>query len=99
MEYRIIYPNDDGTLAIVSPTPDFLENVSTIMHVALKDVPPGKPFKIIPFEVLPTDYTYWASWEYDFTDNDGYGADYGTGSDNDVIAWNADGTPVIKVKE
>jgi len=36
---RIIYPTDDGGVAIVIPTPEALE-IMTIEEIAAKDIPP-----------------------------------------------------------
>ena len=60
---RIIYPTDDGGVAIVIPTPEALEAM-TIEEIAAKDVPTGKPFKIIDVAVVPTDRTFRNAWEY-----------------------------------
>jgi hypothetical protein len=80
MEKRIIYNNDDGTLAIIVPSPDC---GLTIEQIALKDVPFNKPFKIIDASDLPTDRTHRDSWYVEDSElTDGVGADYGIGSDN-----------------
>jgi hypothetical protein len=44
MNQRIIYPTDDGGVAIIVPAP---ECGLTIEEIAAKDVPGGKPFKIL----------------------------------------------------
>ena len=41
---RIIYPNDDDGVAIVIPSPN---TKYTTEEIALKDVPKGKPYRII----------------------------------------------------
>jgi len=61
MNQRIIYPNDDGGIAIIIPAPDC---GLTIEEIAAKDVPTGKPFKIVDVTDLPTDRTARATWEY-----------------------------------
>jgi hypothetical protein len=53
---RIIYPTDDGGVAIIIPA----ESV----EAALKDVPEGKPFKIVDVADIPTDRTFRDAWEY-----------------------------------
>lgn len=63
MPKRIIYPTDAGGVAIVAPTPEVLTYM-TIEEVAAKDVPAGKPFKIIDTEDVPTDRTFRNAWEY-----------------------------------
>jgi hypothetical protein len=60
---RIIYPNDDGGVSIIIPTPDALER-RTIEDIALKDVPAGKPYKIVATEDIPSDRTFRNAWEY-----------------------------------
>jgi len=60
---RIIYPTDDGGVAIVIPAPEALETM-TIEEIAAKDVPSGKPFKIIDTSDIPTDRTFRNAWEY-----------------------------------
>lgn len=60
---RIIYPTDDGGVAIVIPAPEALETM-TIEEIAAKDVPTGKPFKIIDIADVPSDRTFRNAWEY-----------------------------------
>lgn len=63
MNSRIIYPTDDGGVAIIIPAPEALETM-TIEDIAAKDVPAGKPFKIIDTADVPTDRTFRNAWEY-----------------------------------
>lgn len=63
MEKRIVYPTDEGGVAIVIPTPEALE-IMTIEEIAAKDVPHGVPFKIINVADMPTDRTFRNAWEY-----------------------------------
>jgi hypothetical protein len=63
MTKRIIYPTDDGGVAIVIPTPEALETM-TIEEIATKDVPTGKSYKIIDTQDIPTDRTFRNAWEY-----------------------------------
>lgn len=59
---RILYPADDGVgVCIVTPNPDC---GLTIDEVAAKDVPAGRPFRIVSVDTLPTDRTFRAAWEY-----------------------------------
>jgi len=60
---RIIYPTDSGGVAIVMPSPEALE-IMTVEDIAAKDVPAGKPFKIVDFADIPTDVTFRDAWEY-----------------------------------
>jgi hypothetical protein len=63
MTKRIIYPTDEGGVAIVIPSPEALETMS-IEQIAAKDVPVDKPFKIIDATDVPTDRTFRNAWEY-----------------------------------
>jgi hypothetical protein len=63
MTQRIIYPTDNGGVAIVIPAPEALETM-TIEEIASKDVPVGKEFKIIAATDVPTDRTFREAWEY-----------------------------------
>jgi hypothetical protein len=65
MTQRIIYPTDDGGVAVLVPAPEWLaEEGNTIEKLAEKDVPAGKPFKIVNTEDVPSDRTFRNAWEY-----------------------------------
>lgn len=61
MNQRIIYPTDEGGVAVIIPAPNC---GFTIDEIAAKDVPPGKPFKIVDVADIPTDRTFRDAWEY-----------------------------------
>jgi hypothetical protein len=61
---RIIYPNDDGGVSIIVPTPEALETM-TIEEIAAKDVPAGKSFKIVDVSDIPSDRTFRNAWSYE----------------------------------
>jgi len=61
MNQRIIYPTDDGGVAIIVPA---AECGLTIDEIAAKDVPQGKPYKIVAVADIPTDRTFRNAWEY-----------------------------------
>jgi hypothetical protein len=63
MNKRIIYPNDNGGVSILIPTEEYLET-HTIEELAAKDVPAGKPYKIVDEEDVPSDRTFRNAWEY-----------------------------------
>ena len=63
MTQRIIYPTDDGGVAVVIPTPEALETM-TIEEIAAKDVPAGKEYKIVDVSDIPSDRTFRNAWEY-----------------------------------
>lgn len=61
MNSRIIYPTDDGGVAIIVPA---AECGLTIEQIAAKDVPAGKQYKIVDVTDIPTDRTFRNAWEY-----------------------------------
>jgi len=61
MNSRIIYPTDDGGVAVIIPAP---ECGLTIEQIAIKDVPAGKEYKIVDVEDIPSDRTFRNAWEY-----------------------------------
>jgi hypothetical protein len=63
MTKRIIYPNDNGGISILIPTEEYLAE-HTIEELAAKDVPAGKPFKIVDVTDIPSDRTFRDAWEY-----------------------------------
>ena len=58
---RIIYNQDDGTVAVIIPTQEALDTYG-IEAIAIKDVPAGKPFKIVDVSEIPSDRTFRAAW-------------------------------------
>jgi hypothetical protein len=56
MTQLIIYPNDNGGVAVIIPT--------ISIELAMKDVPAGKPYKIVDVADIPTDRTFRNAWEY-----------------------------------
>jgi hypothetical protein len=62
---RIIYPTDNGGVAILVPAPEWLaQEGNTVELLAIKDVPEGKPYKIIDTADVPSDRTFRNAWEY-----------------------------------
>lgn len=61
-DYRIIFPNDIGGIAVVGPAPGIE------LTEVLKAVPSGKPYLIVDPSVIPTDPEFRDAWEADFTD-------------------------------
>lgn len=61
MTQRIIYPTDDGGVAVIIPA---AECGLSIEEIAAKDVPAGKPFKIVDASEIPADRTFRNAWEY-----------------------------------
>jgi hypothetical protein len=102
MNQRIIYPLDDGGVAIIVPAPEARKQILVseavtekiiipatenspekeeekvispavyrdqtddefIEWIAKKDVPDGKPYKIINISDIPADRTFRNAWEY-----------------------------------
>ncbi len=75
MTKRIIYSTDDGGVSVIIPTPECLQE-HTIEEIAAKDVPAGKPYKIVDVADIPTDRTFRGAWTIDEEDlTDGVGAE------------------------
>lgn len=70
MDQRIIYPNNEGGVSIIVPAP---ECGLTIEEIAAKDVPAGKPYKIVSVYDISSDRTFRSAWEADITTPDGIG--------------------------
>ena len=59
--FRVIYQTDDGGVAVIIPAPDC---GLTIEEIAAKDVPAGKPYKIVDVSEIPSDRIFRDAWEY-----------------------------------
>tara|TARA_Y100000052_G_C2949093_1_gene85938 strand:+ start:1644 stop:1844 length:201 start_codon:yes stop_codon:yes gene_type:complete len=58
---RIIYTNDDGSIAIITPA----DNCDlTVEQIQAKDVPSGKTSYIVDKSVVPTDRSFRNAWTY-----------------------------------
>jgi len=62
MNQRIIYQNDEGGVSVIVPAPNC---GLTIQEIAKKDVPTGKPYKIVEGNEVPSDRTFRNAWEVD----------------------------------
>jgi hypothetical protein len=70
---KIIYLQDDDTIACIVPTPEALRTM-TIEQIAKKDVPTGKAYKIIEDNELPNSREFRNAWtinEAELTDGVG----------------------------
>lgn len=75
MNQRIIYNNDEGGVSVIIPSQEALA-IHGIEAIAVKDVPHGKPYKIVSVEDIPTDRTYREAWVVDDADlTDGIGGE------------------------
>jgi hypothetical protein len=54
MNQRIIYRTDDGGVAIIIP--------AVSVELAMKDIPEGKPYKIVDVADIPTDRHWRNAW-------------------------------------
>ena len=58
----IIFPSDDSGVAVIIPAPEFADQIEA---VAQKDVPAGKPWRIVDDSTLPSrdsrDRWLWTS--------------------------------------
>ncbi len=63
MTKRILYKTPDGGVAVLVPSPEYLQD-HTIEELAAKDVPEGAEFRIVDTVDVPTDRTWRAAWEY-----------------------------------
>jgi len=61
MNKRIIYPNNKGGVSVIVPSPNWN---GSIEELASKDVPAGKPYKIMDGSEIPSDRTFRNAWEY-----------------------------------
>ena len=58
---RILYTQDNGTVAIIVPA----DNCSlTVEQIQEKDVPKGKTSYIVDKSVIPTDRSFRDAWTY-----------------------------------
>ena len=71
MTQVIIYNQDNGIPAVVIPTKEALDQHG-IMAIAIKDVPAGRPFKIVQASSLPdAPQETWVVDDADLTDGIG----------------------------
>ena len=61
MDKRIIYPTDEGGVAVIVPAPNC---GLTIEQIAEKDVPTGVAYQIVDVTDVPSDRTFRNAWEY-----------------------------------
>ena len=64
---KIIYAQDNGILAQITPTPEFLARLEgteeeKLIHIANKDLPTGTKYEITDADL--SDRTFRDAWEY-----------------------------------
>jgi len=57
MNQRIIYPTDDGGVAVIIPA----ESV----EAAMKDIPEGAEYQIVDTADVPSDRTFRGAWTWE----------------------------------
>jgi hypothetical protein len=57
---RILWQKEDGGVAVIIPVSTEL----TVEEIAKKDVPSGRPYKIVDVSEVPSDRTFRNAWEY-----------------------------------
>lgn len=63
---KIVFANQDGSIGIIHPAAEAMATMS--MHeIARKDVPTGRPYKIVQDEEIPTDRTFRDAWTMDIS--------------------------------
>ena len=60
---RIIYKTEEGGVAVLIPTPDYLQD-HTVEELAAKDVPEGAKFEIVEDSDVPSDRTFRGAWTW-----------------------------------
>tara|TARA_R100000278_G_C5390984_1_gene136081 strand:+ start:47 stop:247 length:201 start_codon:yes stop_codon:yes gene_type:complete len=58
---RIVYIEDDGSIAIICPSD---KCQLTVEEIQAKDVPDGKTSYIVDTTTIPTDRTFRNAWTY-----------------------------------
>ena len=72
---RIIYRTDAGGVAVIIPTQHAIDTYG-ITAIAIKDVPAGKPYKIVDATDIPSDRSDREAWTVDDVElTDGIGGD------------------------
>lgn len=78
MTQVIIYNDENGEMRRIRPTDEGL-SIFTIEQIAQKDVPAGRPYKIMNASELPPNWHEREAWEVSDTElNDGVGAEWST---------------------
>ncbi len=60
VNYRVIYPNDEGGVSILVPSSE-----CPSIDRLVQDVPYGKPYQVIPVAAIPEDRTYRNAWTFE----------------------------------
>lgn len=60
----IVFPQENGIVAIVNPSRSSIEGGLTMEEIAATSVPVGVPYKIIDISEIPADRVFRDAWEY-----------------------------------
>jgi hypothetical protein len=71
---RIIYPAMEGGVAILTPSPEYLQG-HTIQQLAAKDVPAGLPYQVVDSGSFPAEIGFRNAWVANFEDYQGVSVD------------------------
>ena len=77
---KIIYAQSNGVLAVLTPAPKFLNQLTgtdeeKLIHIANKDLPTGTKYEIVADNAPPSDRTFRNAWEYETGSNEKTSAD------------------------
>lgn len=75
---RIIYSRAAGGIGVIVPA---VNAGLSLTDIAAKDVPAGRPYRIVEEADIPSDRSFRDAWESDFSNPDGYGAEHGAVTD------------------
>lgn len=57
--FRVIFPNDTDGVSIIVPAP------GVSIEDAVKAVPAGRAYQVVPAESIPEDRTFRNAWTYE----------------------------------
>ena len=93
---KIVYTNFNGVAIVLHPN---LDCGLSLKQIADKDVPNGIAYKFIEKNNVPEDTTFINAWVIDeIKIPDGFGQDFGVGSNKEVIGVNLDGSFILRDK-
>ena len=77
---KIIFAQSNGVLAVLTPAPKFLNQLTVtdeekLIHIANKNLPTGTKYEIVADDVPPSDRTFRNAWEYETGSNEKTSAD------------------------
>ena len=72
---KIIFAQSNGVLAVLTPAPKFLNQLTgtdeeKLIHIANKNLPTGTKYEIVADDVPPSDRTFRNAWEYETGSNE-----------------------------